>query len=161
MPVRGTGLGASGQTHLTGAQLTNLPLSFSLVSVVFPGFSLCMSLPVLFTLPASAWRWGMSLKGYGSTLCHQALVPAPLRSASPASQGVGDVIAVPLCWPWPAVVQSCGSLCFDLLISSCHWPHTTNSSLCPLHPVTDCIVIPRITSPHPQSPCPGGELLSA
>lgn len=53
-------------------RLTNsFPLSLSLIFMSSSLASLCMSLPVLFTLPASAWRWGMSLKGYGSTLCHQ------------------------------------------------------------------------------------------
>lgn len=80
-------LWVSNQTQMK-PQLTNLlPLSFSCLFVVFPGFSLCMLLPVLFTLPASAWRWGMSLKGYGSTLCHQ---PSSLLILRVWLQGVDD-----------------------------------------------------------------------
>lgn len=57
------------------AVINLLPLSsLSCLSVSSSWLSLCMWLPVLFTLPASAGRWGMSLKGYGSTLCHQAFV---------------------------------------------------------------------------------------
>lgn len=69
--------------------MTNfLPLSLSFLSlcVFFPGFSLCMWLPVLFTLPASAWRWGMSLKGYGSTLVPPTLL---LLDRAPSIPRVG------------------------------------------------------------------------
>lgn len=43
----------------------------------------------------------MSLKGYGSTHCHQFFICAKPR----------------------LMVQCPGSLCFDLLASSYHWPH--------------------------------------
>ena len=81
-----------------GTAVTNLlPLSsLSCLSVSSSWLSLCMWLPVLFTLPASAGRWGMSLKGYGSTLCHQAFVLLLLdHPPSVPGRGVSGPLAHP------------------------------------------------------------------
>lgn len=133
------------QTDVSG--LTSVPSSPSLLSLFISSLlaSLCMWLALLSTLPASAWRWGTSRKGYGSP-CAQPSCPVP----SPGCP----------CSPQAPVKPhfSLGTAMAPQLLLWDHWSILTPGPCCPTLLLPESVQRGHFGDPCALSPAPADAL---